>query len=154
MLQQSAERVPVELRNVLENQAETVRSSNEDALVAVEGPIPPVEVFADDMIESVFRNLLSNAIVHNDAEVPEVSVVAAVSGDVARVRIADNGPGIPDDQKEQIFDEGEMGLDSGGTGLGLYLVRTLIDRYEGDVWVEDNDPAGSVFVVELPLVDS
>jgi signal transduction histidine kinase len=45
-------------------------------------------------------------------------------------------------------------LQSGGTGLGLYLVRTLIDAYGGAVWVEDNDPEGAVFVVELPIAES
>ncbi|ARS91211.1 PAS domain S-box protein [Natrarchaeobaculum aegyptiacum] len=169
LLQQGAERSPVGLRRVLENEIDGIRSSNEKAVVAVENSLPQVEVLADDMLESVFRNLLSNAIVHNDAEVPEITVGATVSGDVAQVRIADNGPGIPDDQKERIFEEGETGLDSGGTGLGLYLVQTLIDRYRGDVWVEDragrtpagsrpqpddNDPRGSVFVVEIPLADS
>jgi len=69
------------------------------------------------------------------------------------VSIADNGPGIADTHKEQIFQEGQKGLESGGTGIGLYLVNTLVDRYGGDVWVEDNEPTGSVFVVELPLAD-
>jgi signal transduction histidine kinase len=69
------------------------------------------------------------------------------------VSIADNGPGIEDKHKEQIFQEGEKGLESGGTGVGLYLVKTLVDKYGGDVWVEDNEPTGSVFVVELPLAD-
>ena len=69
------------------------------------------------------------------------------------VRVADNGPGIPDTQKETIFGKGEKGLDSPGTGLGLYLVRTLVKQYGGAVWVEDNDPEGSVFVVERPLTE-
>lgn len=42
------------------------------------------------------------------------------------------------------------GLDSGGTGIGLYLVNTLVDNYGGDVWIEDNDPKGAVFTVSLP----
>jgi signal transduction histidine kinase len=44
-----------------------------------------------------------------------------------------------------------MGLDSEGTGLGLYLVETLVDRYGGNVYIKDNDPTGAVFVVELPV---
>jgi signal transduction histidine kinase len=105
------------------------------------------------MLGSVFKNLLTNAIVHNDDPVREVTVSAAVDDDTVSVRIADNGPGIPDDRKEAIFEDGEKGLESAGTGLGLYLVETLVDRYGGGVRVEDNDPEGSVFVVDLPVLD-
>jgi len=149
LLRSETDRTPVPVRPVLEGQIDDVRANHERAIVAVDGPIPHVEVFADDMLESVFRNLLNNAIVHNDTELPEVTVSVAVDDDVVRFRIADNGPGIRDEHKELIFEEGEKGLDSDGTGLGLYLVQTLVERYGGDVWVEDNEPEGSVFVVEL-----
>ena len=149
LLQQETDRFPVRLRHVLEHEIEDARSSTDQAVVTVEGSLPNVEVLADDMLESVFRNLLTNAITHNDKEVPAVTVSATATGDVARIRIGDNGPGIPDDQEAQVFKEGETGLDSEGTGLGLYLVQTLVDRYGGEVWIEENDPEGSVFVVEL-----
>lgn len=149
LLRSEARRTPVAVRAVLEEQVEGVQSNHQRAIVSVDGTIPAVDVLADDLLESVFRNLLKNAIVHNDSELPEVTVSATADENVVRVRVADNGPGIPDDRKEQIFDDGEKGLDSGGTGLGLYLVRTLVDRYGGAVWVEDRDRGGSVFVVEL-----
>ena len=59
-------------------------------------------------------------------------------------------PRVPDDQKDAIFGKGERGLDSAGMVIGLYLVDTLVTSYGGTVWVEDNDPEGLVFVVELP----
>ncbi|QLC33439.1 PAS domain S-box protein [Halarchaeum sp. CBA1220] len=141
--------VPVAVRPVLEEQIADVRAGHERAVVSVEGALPDAEVRADDMLESVFRNVLTNAVVHNDEDVPEVTVSASADDETVRVRIADNGPGIPDDQKERVFREGEKGLDSEGSGLGLYLVRTLVERYGGDVRVADNDPKGSVFTVEL-----
>ncbi len=69
------------------------------------------------------------------------------------VRIADDGPGIPDAQKEVVFAKGEKSLGSPGSGLGLHLVRTLVDQYGGDVRIEDNEPTGAVFVVSLPRAD-
>jgi len=153
MLSADTETKPVGIRYVLNDQIIEVRSSYEDVILTTDGTIPNVNVLADGMLGSVFRNLLTNAIVHNDAPLKDVTVSASVTADTVVVRIADNGPGIPDDRKEVIFEDSEKGLDSEGTGLGLYLVEMLIDRYGGDVWVEDNDPRGSVFVVELPVSD-
>lgn len=101
----------------------------------------------------MFRNLLQNAILHNDKEIPKVTITATTEEEMVEIRIADNGPGVPDGQKERIFGKGEKGLESAGTGIGLYLVRSLVESYGGDVWVEDNEPEGSVFVVQLPVAE-
>jgi PAS domain S-box-containing protein len=151
MLQSDADAQPTRLRPVLENEIDDVRSNYDHALVRVDGSIPELEVVADDMLESVFRNLLTNAVQHNDKDLPEVTVSVTVDGETVRIRIADNGPGIPDNRKDEVFEQGSMDLDSEGTGLGLYLVDTLVDRYGGEVRVEDNDPEGAVFVVALPV---
>ena len=151
MLQSEVTKQPKQLRHELEEAINSVRESNQHGLITVDGPLPNVAVLADDMLESVFRNLLKNAIIHNDKEIPEVTVGATKTEDTVVVTVADNGPGIPDDRKESIFEEGEMGLESDGTGIGLYLVDKLVDRYGGTVTVEDNDPVGAVFVVELPI---
>jgi signal transduction histidine kinase len=103
------------------------------------------------MLESVFRNLLTNAIQHNDKEVPEVTVSATRDDETVLIRVADNALGISDARKSEIFEQGEMGLDSEGTGLGLYLVETLVNHYGGDIRVEDNDPEGTVFIVKLQI---
>lgn len=112
-----------------------------------------MSVLADDMLDSVVRNLLKNAVQHNDKAVPEVTVSVSTDDGSVLVRVRDNGPGIPDEQKAAIFGKGEKGLESNGTGLGLYLVRTLVETYGGEVRVEDNDPDGSVFVLVLPAAD-
>jgi PAS domain S-box-containing protein len=141
---------PVPLRTVLESELEEVRETRPDATVTTEGTVPAVTVRAGEMLSSVFRNLLKNAVQHNDTDDPEVTVSATTGDGTVEVAVADNGPGVPDERKEEIFGQGEKGLESSGTGIGLYLVRTLVERYGGDVRVEDNDPEGSVFVVRLP----
>ncbi|MDY6776044.1 MAG: PAS domain S-box protein [Halobacteria archaeon] len=151
MLQSEADRCPVNLRLTLENEVDDAQSNHENALITVDGSVPDVDVLANDMLESVFRNILNNAVQHNDKEVAEVTVSATVEGEDAVVRVADNGLGIPDERKEEIFGKGEKGLESEGTGIGLYLVHTLVDEYGGDVWVEDRHDGteGSVFRVRL-----
>ncbi|MEF8779807.1 MAG: histidine kinase N-terminal 7TM domain-containing protein [Haloferacaceae archaeon] len=143
----------IDLHDTLERELEKIESEYPDAHVTVEGSLPAVQIRANRMIDSVFRNLLSNAVRHNDKETPEISVSTTTGDGSVVVRVADNGPGVPNDQKEEIFGKGEKGLDSSGTGLGLYLVSHLVTNYGGEVWVEDNDPEGAVFAVELPLVD-
>jgi PAS domain S-box-containing protein len=156
----------VRLQTALEGELEEVQATYPEANVITETTIPQVSVQANDMLGSVFRNLLKNAIQHNDKEVPAVAVAATARDETVVVRVADNGPGVPDGQKEDIFGKGEKGLDSQGTGIGLYLVKTLVESYGGDIWVEDRGEGGlfdgqtdsedasegAVFVVELPKV--
>jgi signal transduction histidine kinase len=153
MLREETEPSRVPLDRVLSQQVEEVRSAYSEAVFTVEGSFPDEEVVADDMLSSVFRNLLRNAVQHNDETPPKVTVSAAVdeADGVVEVRVADNGPGIPETQRDAVFGKGETGLDGPGAGIGLYLVRSLVEIYGGDVWIEDNEPTGAVFVVTLPL---
>ncbi|MFT4922135.1 MAG: signal transduction histidine kinase, partial [Haloarculaceae archaeon] len=145
---------PVSLRPILRDVADDVDSSYSDAVITIESQIPNVEVLADGMLSSVFRNLLTNAVHHNDKDVPEVTVSAGQRDGRAVVSVADNGPGIPDERKTEVFEKGHRRADSDGTGLGLYLVKTLVDQYGGDISIEDNDPEGTVFVIEFDRVDA
>lgn len=155
MLRDEAEPGRVSLERTLSQQVEEIRSAYSEAVFTVEGSLPAVEVRADEMLTSVFRNLLRNAVQHNDKAPPTVAVSATVdeANDLAEVRIADNGPGIPENQRDDVFGKGEKGLDSPGAGIGLYLVRSLVEIYGGEVWVEDNEPEGTVFVVRLRLAE-
>ena len=153
MLATGEDREPVALHTVLEREIDNLQSTYPEAAVTVEDSLPEVSVLADDMLDSVFRNLLKNAVQHNDKEVARIAVSARTDDGSVVVEIADNGPGIPDDQKDDVFGKGEKGLESDGTGLGLYLVRTLVEAYDGEIEIRDNDPEGAVFVLELPTLD-
>jgi signal transduction histidine kinase len=150
MLTSEGDQEQVSLRKSLTTELDEVQAAYSEAVITIEGDVPAVDVLADEMLGSVFRNLLTNAIQHNDKPVPELTVRVQDRTDTVRVRVADNGPGVPDAQKEAIFGKGEKGLNSEGTGIGLHLVQTLVESYNGNVWVTDNDPEGAVFVVELP----
>jgi len=160
-LTETTDPTPIALGDAVERAVDEVRSTYSDAVVTTVS-IPQVSVLCNDMLDSVFRNLLKNAIQHNDSDVAEVRVTGTVTEDVVVVRVVDNGPGIPDDHRERVFGKGEKGLGSDGTGIGLYLVQRLVSNCGGRVWIEDGpiedgdsspDLDGAVFAVELPVVD-
>ncbi|WP_232343043.1 sensor histidine kinase [Halosimplex litoreum] len=140
----------VDLRQILDDEVEKADRRYDELTIAVDRPIPRVSVRANELLSSVFGNLLSNAARHNDSTDPRVSVAATESATEVSVRFGDNGPGISDAQKDSIFGKGEMGPESPGTGIGLYLAHTLVDQYGGEIEVADNDPTGCVFTVTLP----
>jgi signal transduction histidine kinase len=107
-------------------------------------------VTANAGLRSVVDNLFENAVEHNDADEPQVHVEVETATETVRLSVADNGPGIPDEQKEYLFHPRHGETASGG----LSFVQTLVEGYGGQVWVEDNDPRGSVFTVELPRADT
>lgn len=118
-------------------------------------------VLANDLIGDLFGNIVSNAIVHNYSDVVEIiisieSLVDEFSNRAYwKVSIADNGRGIPEEQKMRIFDiTSRLGESVGRTGIGLSVVHAITTLFDGSVWVEDRDPSdsskGSIFHVLLP----
>ncbi len=144
---------PVDISHVLGEEVEKRREAFGDATIELHDTVPPdTHVWANSMLASVFRNLINNAVQHNDSADPRVEIHSEMGEESVVIRVADNGPGIPDGKKEQMFAKSHKGLDSEGTGMGLYLVQALVETFDGEVWIEDNEPEGAVFTVELPTV--
>ncbi len=103
-------------------------------------------VQADDGIYSIAENLIANAVEHGESE--EIVITIAKKEEWCEVRIADRGRGVPDELKTKIFEEGFSSAQE-GRGTGLFIVKRLMEKYGGRVWVEDNMPSGSVFVLRF-----
>jgi len=117
-------------------------------------------VRADELLYDVFSNLVGNAVKHagDHADINISLDIVNDNGRCYRVSVEDDGPGIPDDFKLRIFNRMLKGTNKAkGMGLGLYLVKTLVDSYNGRVWVEDRVPGdhtkGAKFVVTLPAIN-
>ena len=100
----------------------------------------PRTVLADDLLCEVFTNLIGNAVKHGGPGVAVIIRVEAEEEGLLRVTVADTGRGVPEERKEEIFHCYERKQRGVGEGLGLYLVRILIDRYGGRIRVEDRIP--------------
>jgi two-component system sensor histidine kinase BaeS len=128
--------------------------------LVVEPDLP--EVFADEArLRQVLGNLLSNALRHasqGDASDPEVRLVVAAKGSpaVVRVSVSDNGPGLPAEAQQHVFDrfwraDAGRSRDRGGSGLGLAISRGIVIAHGGQIWAESAPGTGATFTFELPV---
>lgn len=118
-------------------------------------------ILADDLLHDVFSNLVGNAVKHTGDRAHIVISLDRVSEDgldYCRVLVEDDGPGIPDKSKKTLFNRSLKGTPRPkGMGLGLYIVKTLVENYGGRVWVEDRVQGdytkGAKFMVMLPVAE-
>lgn len=104
-----------------------------------------------DKISQVFINLINNAIKYTQSG-GTVAINVIASENELRCEISDNGPGIPADEREKIFDKFERvtAEKQEGTGLGLAIAKDIVDLHKGKMWVESEMGKGSTFIFTLP----
>jgi hypothetical protein len=117
--------------------------------------VPTIIVLADhDYLEIVLRNLIENAFKYGASI---VSLDARADGDHAVVAVTDDGPGVPPDERDRLFDRffrGAAAPDGSGLGIGLALVREFMESMQGSVRYEPGTPRGARFVLTLALPPS
>jgi len=124
----------------------------ENVQVSIEGKLPWVEG-ERTRLEQVFQNLIGNAVKFIDKPVGFVTISCADEGAMWRFAVKDNGPGIDSryyDQIFQIFQTLSPPDDKGSTGIGLTLVKKIVEMHGGTIWVESNLGEGSTFFFTLP----
>jgi signal transduction histidine kinase len=107
-----------------------------------------------DRMRQVLANLVANAIRHSP-EVGRVLLSACAEGSTTRLEVADEGPGIPADDLERVFErfyrsDPARSADVGGAGLGLAIARWIVELHGGTIRAATADPTGCRIVVELP----
>jgi signal transduction histidine kinase len=173
------ERQPVKIRAVLADVVTTMTPVAIDKGVYLDLTLPkkgsaedlPLISGDPDRLHQVFLNLVDNAVKFSapggyvtltaepgdSPDTDEVGyILFAPLRKTLNVRVADTGPGVPDRSKLRVFDafhqlDHSSTREHAGTGLGLAIVRRIVDATGGAIHVEDNQPQGAVFVVQLPL---
>lgn len=102
-------------------------------------------------LASVVNNLVENAVKYS-GECAEITVVLKMQDGHIFLSVSDKGPGIPDDEKMLIFDKfyrvgQEQTRKAKGTGLGLFIVKEVLQRHDADISVKDNVPQGTIFEI-------
>jgi len=117
----------------------------------------PTTIMGDaDEVRAAVSNLIDNAVKYSGSSV-KVSVETERIDNVVALRVRDEGPGIPKTELKQIFKRfhrvpGSLATRVKGTGLGLYIVRSVAKRHGGRAWAESEGPGkGSTFVLQLPV---
>ncbi|MFW5952935.1 MAG: ATP-binding protein, partial [Candidatus Natronoplasma sp.] len=103
------------------------------------------------LLQEMISNLVENSIKHSDCD--KIRIQAECEEDECVVTVEDDGKGISDDVKEKIFDRGFKEGENAGSGLGMYLVKEIVDSYGGNVRVKDSELGGARFDVKLMLED-
>ncbi|MEA2096360.1 MAG: PAS domain S-box protein [Candidatus Cloacimonadota bacterium] len=107
-------------------------------------------VYANNDIYSVFDNLISNSIIHGKST--KLNIEISSRKYLCEIKISDNGKGIPKKIQNKIFDKGFAYGKTGNTGIGLHIVKQIIEYYGGTIFVRDNEPDGAAFVINLRKV--
>ncbi len=150
---------PVDLVAVVEECLTRARALHHLDEGAIEfDPTGPVEIMGDaEEVRAAVSNLIDNAVKYSSSDVKIRVETAPVDGKFAALRVTDRGAGIPKAELKQIFKRfyrvaGPQTARVKGTGLGLYIVRSVAKRHGGRAWAESEGPGrGSTFVLQLPI---
>jgi K+-sensing histidine kinase KdpD len=160
--------VEIDLGDAVEAAAARLRLASPGRTVAIDLPPDGLEVLADwDRLGQILDNLLQNADRHAPSGTPITVKAALGKRSMVVIRVIDQGPGVPVEQRERIFERFVRGVDIGeteehppgavpsGTGLGLAIVRGLVEAHAGRVWIEDSEEGeGAHFAFTLPAASS
>ena len=149
-------REPLSIARLLED---TLREWRAHAGVPADADVPadlPPVLGDEAALRRALRNLLDNAVKYG-GDTPWVGVRAQAQGQEVEVTVEDQGPGIPADERAQVFEPFYRGRDARsrrihGSGLGLSLVRRIVESHGGNVRIEDRRAGGTAFTVTLPAL--
>ncbi|TQQ83239.1 HAMP domain-containing histidine kinase [Halonotius terrestris] len=122
--------------------------------VIIRSRIEEASIIGNTLVRIAISNVLDNSIVHNDNSCPEIEIDVTHRTETGRVEveIRDNGPGIPEGEKRAITNEAETPLEH-ISGLGLWLVKWIVDGMDGTLSITENSPRGTVVTLSFIAAD-
>lgn len=148
-LKDGAEPEPIDLEPVLSKAIK--RCCNQYASLSVEYDPAAFDtaIYADELLRTVFEQILANAAIHTDGEVTVAVYRERPADGELLVGFTDDGTGIPEVILDELFRMGKHGPDSEGSGFGLGLARTIVESYGGSITVRETDGGGADFRVRF-----
>jgi two-component system sensor histidine kinase KdpD len=150
-------RTPTAIDEIAEAVVERIRSRAPEVRVELRfAPRLPDAAVDPVQIDQVLTNLLENAVRHSPAG-GTVRVHLAQAGRAVRVRVADEGPGIPPEEREKVFEafyRGGRAPETSGSGLGLTIAKAIVTAHGGRIWVEETTGGGTAVVFDVPIEEA
>ncbi len=150
--------IPIGIDRLVTDAYKTVSAIYKDIPIRLIHTPCGIDVSATELLSSVFFNLFDNAIKHSAADTRVITVTTTlITPSTIEIRIVDNGPGIPAELRDIVFNRFLRVGEKNGQGLGLSLVKTIVERFGGVISVQPADPAidkfitGSAFIIQLPV---
>ncbi len=140
---------PRDLKSVVEGSLEGcgTLADNRNLQIKIDKSSLEHEIQGGQLLKEAISNVVENALYHSEGDT--VRIRAETDGQDVNCIIEDDGKGIPDDEKEKIFERGYSKGISEGSGLGLFLVRMILKTYDALIHVEDSELGGAKFVIKL-----
>lgn len=153
---------PTEIYKLLSKSIEFVKRnySTQNIQIRIDTQNKKIKIRANDLLLDLFENIITNAVKYNDNSTVRISIkftnIRKYNKEFLKLEFKDNGIGISDNMKVDVFQRGSRKEKNiRGMGLGLSLVKKIVDSYNGEIWVEDNIKGdyskGSNFVVLFPI---
>ena len=149
LLSQPSHSNAVDIAAVVRTVVESVETSYPESDITVDVP-ESAHITAVAEIEDCLTELLENSIEHSDRPTPNVSVRVAVADDIVRVRVADDGPGISEMERQILDETADIDQLYHGSGFGLWLVYWVVRRSDGTIAIADRTPRGTEVTLEFP----
>ncbi len=139
----------INLEQVVYDVIDEIKDVADDFEFEVETISDPTDtvISGGPVIRELFTNLIGNSVAHSEG--CKVKIEIEQEEDIVRCTVEDNGKGIPEEMKTKIFKKGFKSGKHAGSGLGLYLVKEIINRYRGDIEVSDSKMGGAKFELEF-----
>ncbi len=141
------------INKIIDNAVRSIKylaDENEDTInINTQEKLSEIKMDPDE-IKRIIINLISNAVKHNPKGI-NIEVSAEQRENDILLSIADNGVGIPESEKEKIFQKYPKAKRHIGTGLGLYLSKQIVELHGGDIWFESEEGKGTTFYFTLPI---
>jgi len=144
-----SEQRQVDIESVVSRVATDLRRQYPAASITVRSEVSR-SVEADWRLQTALEQLVENAVEHTSKGAPTAEITLMGDEESLSIRVADDGPGIPEDELVGIVGEQERTQLNHGTGFGLWLVRTVVEDYGGELSYESPPEGGSVIVLTLP----